>query len=656
MQIKLAMAARFGRNEWGGASVFALFMTLMLLIVAGFAIDSQRLVAEQTKLQIAADSAAHAAVYFRQTMDEDEAIAAAVDLGRGTIPLSSNPDALRPEDVQFGIWDGSTFTPKAGSTQAARVVTGNSQRRGRGLRTYLLRLSGVSILDVETQAIYASGGTGGCIYALDDKGEGVRLTGGTSIDAEECAIVSNANVSAPCGTSITTAGVLHDGSVSECEWGDPNISDGKGNHAPMSEQHTADPFSANAQIKALHARFRDIRGSLAPAQVSVTGGPDILFGWAEKLDDSLTSQLAAMGCTVDHEPWKADWSVSCTAGAEINLGTLSVYDGITVDFNSGSDVGTTYNFSGGIKAGNKPLRFGSGTFNIAKGVSGPDIRFGAGSFHIGKGDCGYSLCDTGTFVFEGLGTYIFDAGIKVGQGATLKLGDGAYANYYYMGAGQNGNAINVEQSGRLEFGDAIGQIDGFRVDGKFANGGGACTVFPKTENHDFSDDVYMRGAAIFGAGAYHVDGSFHLTAGGAECEEDAPAIWGDDVTMVISGRTVPASSSAFGCDSSAYCLDGGQAIRLVAPTSGPNTGMGVIGPIGPGQGGGYISAGGSSRLSGVMYFPNDPIKLDGGASLGGSSETDCLQIVGSEVTMDGGPSVASECIDTSGGGRISMVR
>ncbi|MEJ1992711.1 MAG: hypothetical protein P8X50_13725, partial [Maritimibacter sp.] len=73
-------------------------------------------------------------------------------------------------------------------------------------------------------------------------------------------------------------------------------------------------------------------------------------------------------------------------------------------------------------------------------------------------------------------------------------------------------------------------------------------------------------------------------------------------------------------------------------------------------GGGYISAGGSSRLSGVMYFPNDPIKLDGGASLGGSSETDCLQIVGSEVTMDGGPSVASECIDTSGGGRISMVR
>ncbi|MEJ2003152.1 MAG: hypothetical protein P8X77_17560 [Maritimibacter sp.] len=137
--------------------------------------------------------------------------------------------------------------------------------------------------------------------------------------------------------------------------------------------------------------------------------------------------------------------------------------------------------------------------------SGSDIRFGAGSFHIGKGACGYSICDYGTIIFEGLGDYVFDAGIKVGQGATLKLGDGAYANYYYMGAGQNGNAINVEQSGRLEFGDAIGQIDGFRVDGKFANGGGACTVFPKTDNHDFSDNVYMRGAAIFGAGAYHVD-------------------------------------------------------------------------------------------------------------------------------------------------------
>ncbi|MEJ1998473.1 MAG: pilus assembly protein TadG-related protein, partial [Maritimibacter sp.] len=496
MRIKLAVAARFGRNEWGGASVFALFMTLMLLIVAGFAIDSQRLVAEQTKLQIAADSAAHAAVYFRQTMDEDEAIAAAVDLGRGTIPLSSNPDALRPEDVQFGIWDGSTFTPKAGSTQAARVVTGNSQRRGRGLRTYLLRLSGVSILDVETQAIYASGGTGGCIYALDDKGEGVRLTGGTSIDAEECA-----------------------------------ISDGKGNHAPMSEQHTADPFSANAQIKALHARFLDIRGSVIPAQVSVTGGPDLQFNSGD-LSASQTSALAAMGCTVDHG--SPDWSVSCT-GTEINLGNIIVDGGYSLDFNSGGNPATVYNISGRIQGPYKPVRFGSGTFNIAKGVTGSDIRFGAGSFHIGKGACGYSICDYGTIIFEGLGDYVFDAGIKVGQGATLKLGDGAYANYYYMGAGQNGNAINVEQSGRLEFGDAIGQIDGFRVDGKFANGGGACTVFPKTDNHDFSDNVYMRGAAIFGAGAYHVDGSFHLTAGGAECEEDAPAIWGDVVTMVISG-------------------------------------------------------------------------------------------------------------------------
>ncbi|MEJ2031332.1 MAG: hypothetical protein P8X66_16135, partial [Maritimibacter sp.] len=353
----------------------------------------------------------------------------------------------------------------------------------------------------------------------------MRLTGGTSIDAEECAIVSNANVSAPCGTSITTAGVLHDGSVSECEWGDPNISDGKGNHAPMSEQHTADPFSANAQIKALHARFLDIRGSVVPAQVSVTGGPDLQFNSGD-LSASQTSALAAMGCTVDHG--SPDWSVSCT-GTEINLGNIIVDGGYSLDFNSGGNPATV----------------------------GSDIRFGAGSFHIGKGACGYSICDYGTIIFEGLGDYVFDAGIMVNGGATLKLGDGAYTNRYYVGAGPDGDAITLGGSGRLEFGDAIGNDDGFQVAGRIANSGGACTIFPKTENHDFSDDVYLRGAAILGAGAYHIDGSFELAAGGAECEAETPAIWGDDVTMVISGRNVPAVGEGeewYGCEKRSYCI------------------------------------------------------------------------------------------------------
>jgi hypothetical protein len=123
---------------------------------------------------------------------------------------------------------------------------------------------------------------------------------------------------------------------------------------------------------------------------------------------------------------------------------------------------------------------------------------------------------------------------------------------------------------------------------------------------------------------------------------------------VISGRGPQIYDS--GCNGESFCIGGGNQVTLVAPTSGPNASMGVLGPLDQLAGGAKMDAGGSSRLSGVMYFPNAPISVNGGGSLSGSSASDCLQIIGSEITLVGGTATASECIDLPGAGRMALVR
>ncbi|MEJ2035568.1 MAG: hypothetical protein P8X69_05555 [Maritimibacter sp.] len=331
-----------------------------------------------------------------------------------------------------------------------------------------------------------------------------------------------------------------------------------------------------------------------------------------------------------------------------------------MDFNSGGDPATVYNFSGTLThGGGSSLTFGSGTFNLGGGINAADVSFGSGRFHLGEGSggCKFSICVTGggTVSFAGSSDFVLDSGISVVGGGLVELGVGGNQNTYVLGETNAGVSMVLNGSDRVQFGDAVDAVDGFRVRGEVrANGGGSCVMFPETANHDFSESVDLSGAAVMGAGIYHVDGSFRAGTGGANCTEDKVAVSGTDVTVVISG--VGASLSGGKCPSgSSFCVGGGNAVTLTAPSTGANALLGIIGPLDEGSGGAYISAGGSSRLSGVMYFPNDPIEMNGGATIGGSSETDCLQIIGSEILMSGGTAAASECIDMAASGRIQMV-
>jgi hypothetical protein len=64
----------------------------------------------------------------------------------------------------------------------------------------------------------------------------------------------------------------------------------------------------------------------------------------------------------------------------------------------------------------------------------------------------------------------------------------------------------------------------------------------------------------------------------------------------------------------------------------------------------------NSSLSGVFYFPSGPITLSGGATVGNGSGQ-CLQLIGSRVTLTGGTAAASACIsNSSSAGGVVLVQ
>ncbi len=96
---------------------------------------------------------------------------------------------------------------------------------------------------------------------------------------------------------------------------------------------------------------------------------------------------------------------------------------------------------------------------------------------------------------------------------------------------------------------------------------------------------------------------------------------------------------------------------LTAPTSGPFAKLAVIGPLDTAvHSGASMQAGASGgQISGAFYFPNGPINLSGGAGISGGAG-DCLQLIGSSVTLAGGSTAATTCIaGASGSSKVTRL-
>jgi hypothetical protein len=98
---------------------------------------------------------------------------------------------------------------------------------------------------------------------------------------------------------------------------------------------------------------------------------------------------------------------------------------------------------------------------------------------------------------------------------------------------------------------------------------------------------------------------------------------------------------------------------MVAPTTGTNAFLAVIGPVSSSNPASALLTEGASNttISGAFYFPNGPLTLSGGASIGNQAGQ-CLQIVASQISLSGGTSAtASNCFSgSSGSSAVQLVQ
>ena len=97
-------------------------------------------------------------------------------------------------------------------------------------------------------------------------------------------------------------------------------------------------------------------------------------------------------------------------------------------------------------------------------------------------------------------------------------------------------------------------------------------------------------------------------------------------------------------------------VTLTAPASGALQNVVVASN---GSGGASFAEGASGNsLSGAFYFPNASITLSGAGNVG-NGVGQCLELIGSTITLSGGSALASTCAGLGGaaaGGSVALVK
>jgi Flp pilus assembly protein TadG len=487
-------------------------------------------------------------------------------------------------------------------------------------------------------------GVTSCILALSASGSGVSLSGGTSISAPNCAVASQASIAVPCGDAIRAKDVYYNGSA-------PTVGCPGGIVGPVKKASSADPLANNPAVVAANARAVADESLTSPTIPSVTKGTNIVFDWSNQA----VAEAHSANCSATFS--SRTWTVVCPSGGAYNFGSLSVAGGINVQFNVSGSAATSYTFSGTVTNGGSTLTFGPGTFTMAGGLvtgGGSTTSFGAGAFNIGAGPscsgASYSICHTGsTLTFGGPGAFVLTSGVYNSGGETIIFGAGL-SNSYAIGAASNGDAFNVGGGSTTTFADATGSNSMFEMVGNVTESGGSCITLPAATNHDINGNVTLAGGLRLGAGLYAVTGSFLIGASGGGDVWCANAnanvgVSGANVTIAVAGLGAGSRSNVFVIGA------GFNHMTLSAPTSGTYDNVAIVGPLSTSVTKGMLLTEGASAtaVGGALYFPNGPMTLSGGASIGAGTGA-CLEIVASEITLSGGTSIsAAQCFAASSG-------
>ncbi len=154
----LRRAETTATSEDGGMTILALYVLAGALLISAFAVDFAYLQSARTQLQIAADSAAHAALYYRERHSEADAKDKAVEIASHDMPASEYGMVLNDSDVEFGIWSYSSnsFTPNSTARNAVRVRPSRAKSTGNPVTAHLFRLLGQEEWDILTESVFVT--------------------------------------------------------------------------------------------------------------------------------------------------------------------------------------------------------------------------------------------------------------------------------------------------------------------------------------------------------------------------------------------------------------------------------------------------------------------------------------------------------------------
>jgi hypothetical protein len=248
--------------------------------------------------------------------------------------------------------------------------------------------------------------------------------------------------------------------------------------------------------------------------------------------------------------------------------------------------------------------------------------------------------------FAGPSTFTLAGGIYTKGSSSLTLGSSGTTNSFNIGKATDNNSLYVGNGASVIMGDATGSGDVFQMAGNMNTGGGSCLKMGAAAQHDINGYYLPAGGNILGSGVYTVSQYVALgggNGGNVTCWGTSTGLSASGVTFVVGGSTLDTSDCA-----SPYCSfyvgAGYSNVTLTAPTSGSTQGLAVIGPTTSSNLSGATFNEGSSgtSISGAFYFPYGPINQAGSSNIGDGSGQ-CLELVGSQVTLTGGSALASSC-------------
>ena len=214
----------------------------------------------------------------------------------------------------------------------------------------------------------------------------MTLSGGTTVNAPNCVVASNASAAVPCGTYIKAPGVNYNTVAPTVGCG--GITTSSGGVATIVKKPSTDQVAGNADLATARGRLTTVNavtgpsvaaGPAAPPAPVVTAptGPfsDITFDiYNNNATTKTTVQAAALGCTASANG--TVWTFTCPAGTH-KINTLAVAGGQSLVF--AGTTSTNYIFNQAVNPG-ATTNFGTGNFTFLNG-----LNFGYGGGSIGPG-------------------------------------------------------------------------------------------------------------------------------------------------------------------------------------------------------------------------------------------------------------------------------